>query len=104
MKVFQDTPSVKITVDATVTVPNNVKCVFSGVTLDSYPNKENNKLTEYKFEQKVLVPTYLIVFASGDIEYRKISERTGVWAEPALVEKAKYEFEDAEVFLKAVNI
>jgi len=40
--------------------------------------------------------------AAGDIEYRKISERIGVWAEPALVEKARYEFEDAEIFLKAV--
>jgi aminopeptidase N len=79
-----------------------VKCLFSGITLDSYPNKENNTLTEYKFEQKIKVPTYLIILAAGDLEYRATSERCGVWAEPALVERAKYEFEDAETYLKAV--
>ena len=53
LTLFQDSPAVKATVKAIATVPKNVKCVFSGLTIDSYPNKINPNLTDYKFEQKM---------------------------------------------------
>ena len=46
----------------------------------------------YEFEMKQPIPGYLIALAVGDIEFGKIDERTGVYAEPSVVESAVYEF------------
>ena len=42
------------------------------------------------------IPSYLMSIAAGDLVFKPISERSGVWAEPAMVDKATKEFEDTE--------
>ncbi len=79
-----------------------MKCVFSGNFVKSEDDKEK-RLTYYYYEQKNLVPTYLIVLAAGDIEYAKITDRTGVWAEKEILNKATYEFANTDLFIKKVN-
>ena len=45
------------------------------------------------------IPTYLLALAVGDLEFRALGPRTGVWAEPSKVDAAAREFEDAEAML-----
>jgi hypothetical protein len=42
------------------------------------------------------IPSYLLALAVGDIVFQSISERSGVYAEPATIERAAYEFVDLE--------
>ena len=56
---------------------------------------------EYRFEMKQPIPSYLIALAVGDLEFRTIGPRTGVYAEPGVVDKAAAEFADLEEMVKA---
>lgn len=58
---------------------------------------EKSRKKSYQFSQTLPVPAYLIAIAVGDLSQKKIGPRSTVWAEPDLIEKAAYEFE--EVFL-----
>jgi aminopeptidase N len=49
------------------------------------------------------VPSYLIALAIGDLRFEAISDNTGVWAEPARVDKAAKEFADLPRFLDAAQ-
>ena len=99
---YQDSPSAKVTVETKITLTNKVKCVFVGPLLKTEEHKENGTST-YFFEQKNLIPTYLIVFAAGDMEFASMTERTGIWAEKDMLTKACYEFQNADLFIRKVN-
>ena len=93
----QDTPAVKITVSVGITVEKPLFAVESGI----YQNRiDNGDTITYFYEQKVPIPSYLIAFAAGAIEERKISDRTKVYGEKELVDLAAYEFEDTENFIQ----
>ena len=49
------------------------------------------------------MPPYLIALAVGDIAFRPLGPRTGVYAEPAVVEKAASEFADLEKMVDAAE-
>jgi hypothetical protein len=49
------------------------------------------------------IPSYLIALAIGDLRFKAIGERTGVYAEPELLEAAAKEFEDTESMLIATE-
>jgi len=76
--------------------------LFSGTFDKSERSNETNEIT-YFYKQKIPVPTYLIAFACGDLEYGKISERCGIYTERGLLEKALYEFAETEKFLKTAE-
>src|SRR5262249_58180891 len=48
-------------------------------------------------------PPYLIALAAGDIAFKPLSNRTGVYAEPATLDKAAREFEDTEKMVVATE-
>jgi aminopeptidase N len=56
--------------------------------------------TEFRFQMPQPIPSYLIAIAIGDLEFRPTGPRTGVWAEPAVVDAAAWEFGDAEAMLR----
>jgi len=76
--------------------------VFSGTFDKSEINQQTNEITFY-YNQKIPIPTYLIAFACGDLEYGKISERCGIYTERGLLDKALYEFAETEKFLKTAE-
>lgn len=95
-----DTPSVKLTYSAEVTVPRGLTCLMSCLSKDSEDIEDK---TLFRFYQPVVIPAYLIAIVVGALEKRDISDRCCVWAEPSVVEKARYEFEDTELMLKAAE-
>ena len=49
------------------------------------------------------VPSYLIALAVGDLSFKSLGRRTGVYAEPSVVEKAANEFSDTEKMVEATE-
>ncbi|XP_001509819.2 leukotriene A-4 hydrolase [Ornithorhynchus anatinus] len=96
----QDTPSVKITYYAEVSVPKDLVALMSAVRDgdESDPADATRKI--YKFSQKVPIPCYLVALVVGALESRKIGPRTLVWSEKEQVEKSAYEFSETEAMLK----
>ena len=54
---------------------------------------------EYEFTMAQPIPSYLIALAIGDLQFKAMGERTGVYAEPSMLDAAAAEFEDTESML-----
>jgi aminopeptidase N len=83
----QDSPGVRFTYNAKVTVPKDLLAVMSAVN----PQKKNDTGV-YTFKQDKAIPSYLMAIAVGDIEFQSIDNRTGVYAEPSMLKKSAWEF------------
>src|SRR5262245_18332253 len=57
----------------------------------------------YKFEMPQAIPPYVIALAAGDIAFKSLGDRTGVYTEPAMMDKAAREFEDTEKMVVATE-
>lgn len=88
---LQDTPQIRFTYSAKVTAPKDVMVLMSA---DNDPNATRDG--EYEFKMPQPIPSYLMAIAAGDLVFKPVSGRSGVWAEPAMVDKAVKEFEDTE--------
>jgi leukotriene-A4 hydrolase len=53
----------------------------------------------WRFEQPVVIPSYLFAIAVGEVEQRRLGPRCTVWAEPSVIEAAAHEFVDSDTFL-----
>lgn len=84
----QDGPGVRFTYEATVTVLPGLLVVMSAS--NPVEMKDNGS---YKFRMDQPVPSYLMALAAGDLTYHALSENSGVYAEPSVIEKAALEFE-----------
>uniref|UniRef100_A0A2K5NXM8 Leukotriene A4 hydrolase n=1 Tax=Cercocebus atys TaxID=9531 RepID=A0A2K5NXM8_CERAT len=96
----QDTPSVKLTYTAEVSVPKELVALMSAIRDGEVPDPEDPSRKIYKFIQKVPIPCYLIALVVGALESRQIGPRTLVWSEKEQVEKSAYEFSETESMLK----
>ena len=46
------------------------------------------------------IPAYLMALSVGDLQFKKLGNHTGVYAEPCMLSKASFEFENTEKMLK----
>lgn len=83
----QDSPAIRFTYNAKVTVPKELMAVMSAVN----PQQKNNTGI-YTFSQNKAIPSYLMAIAVGDIGFKSIDQRTGVYAEKSVLDKATWEF------------
>ncbi|KQB38337.1 hydrolase/aminopeptidase [Flavobacterium aquidurense] len=83
----QDSPGIRFTYNAKVTVPKDLLAVMSAVN----PQKKNDTGV-YTFKQDKAIPSYLMAIAVGDLEFQSIDNRTGVYAEPSMLKKSAWEF------------
>ena len=91
---LQDSPQVRVTYNATIRTPVELRAVMSAV---NDPRAPKNGVYEFIMPQPI--PSYLIALAIGDLSFKSMGERTGVYAEPSVLESAAAEFEDTESML-----
>ena len=86
---IQDSPGLRISYSADITVPEGMLPVMSAAN-----PQVKNKTNTYSFEMNQPIPPYLIALAVGNLEFKKIDNRTGVYAEPNMLESCVAEFVD----------
>ncbi len=94
----QDSPGIRFTYDARVKVPSNMMALMSAENPQS-----KNTSGEYTFSMPQPIPSYLMALSAGDVVFKSISERTGVYAEPSLLDTSVYEFQDLENMVQAAE-
>jgi len=99
----QDTPVVRVSYLAEVTVPEGLTAVMSAGPSGDAPAPGGRHT--YRFAMPQPIPTYLLALAVGRLESRDLSPRSRVWAEPETVEAAAWEFAGVEdMILKAEGL
>ncbi len=93
-----DSPSIRFTYNARVKVPPGSLALMSA----SNPQQKSPDGV-YSFSMTQPIPSYLMALAVGDFEFRAISERTGIYAEPEMVYSAHYEFAEVERMIQAAE-
>jgi aminopeptidase N len=94
----QDSPGVRFTYDATLRVPKNLVALMSA-------ENPQAKTAEgiYQFRMPQPIPSYLLAIAVGDLEFRPFDARSGVYAEPPVIEAAANEFPDTPKMIGAAE-
>ena len=95
---LQDTPRVRFTYTAHVTAPQDAMVLMSA---DNDPSAPRDG--DYTFTMPQKIPSYLLAIAAGDLVFAPISNRSGVWAEPSVVQGAASEFADTEKMIETAE-
>ncbi len=98
----QDSPGIRQTWEATLTVPGDLVAVMSAEKLSGDQGELlSDGRRRFRFAMDKPVPPYLIAFAVGDLKFRSLGPRSGVWTEAAMLDAAAYEFADVEKMIDA---
>ncbi|HRK83555.1 MAG TPA: M1 family metallopeptidase [Saprospiraceae bacterium] len=94
----QDTPGNRITYNAEIQTPVGMMAVMSAEN-----PQQKSPDGKYQFRMEQPVATYLIALAAGDIAFKSVGPRTGVYAEPPMLEKSAWEFAEMEKMVEAAE-
>ena len=81
----QDTPAVRMTYDAEIEAPSALQPLMAA-----------RRVGPGRFEMPEPIPAYLVALAAGHVDFRETGPRSGVWAEPSVLERAAHELADVE--------
>ncbi|MBK6265959.1 M1 family metallopeptidase [Marivirga sp. S37H4] len=95
---IQDSPAIRFSYSAKVKVPENFMALMSAENPQKIDTTGN-----YQFEMQQAIPAYLMALAVGNLTFDSTGSRTGVYAEPVTIEKAKYELEDMASMLETAE-
>ncbi len=93
---LQDTPRVRSTYAAALHVPPGIVAVMAAEGDTAKARGQG----VFRFRMPQPIPSYLLAFAAGDLEFKATGPRTGVWAEPSMLQAAAWEFADAEAMIE----
>ena len=97
----QDSPGVRQTWEARIRVPKALTAVMSAPKAGEPVTNGESRVFFYKMDKPVA--PYLIAIAVGDLAFRELGPRTGVWTEPAMLDKAAAELADTEKMVAAAE-
>ncbi len=103
----QDSPGIRQTWEARITAPAELNVVMSGIVQgeaeDAGPDAAGGDRHTFSFRMDHPVAPYLIALAAGNIEFRDLGNRTGVWTEPETMDAAAAELVDTEAMVEAAE-
>ena len=97
----QDSPGIRQSWEARIHVPEALTAVMSAPK-DSEPVKQGGMRT-FGYRMDNPVASYMIAIAVGDLQFRDLGPRTGVWSEPATLDAAAAELADTEKMVTAAE-
>ena len=99
----QDGPGIRQTYDAVIRVPVGMRAVMSAAHVGTEGERDAQGRAVFRFRMDNRIPPYLIALAAGDIAFRPIGSRTGVYAEPAVVGRAAAEFVEVDQMIETAE-
>ncbi len=99
----QDSPGIRQTWSAKITVPEALTAVMSAEMLTPDSEAAGEGLHAYRFRMTNPVPPYLIALAVGDLDFASVGEGVGVWTEPGRLEAARNEFSEMRQLVDAAE-
>ena len=99
----QDSPGIRQTWTARIVVPDDLVAVMSGEKLTPQGEPAGPGLRAYRFRMTHPTAPYLIALAVGDIAFKPLGARTGVYTEPSMIDRAAYELADTEKMVEAAE-
>jgi aminopeptidase N len=98
----QDSPGIRQTYTARITVPTGLTAVMSAESMTPH-GIEVPGGHAFDFRLTRPVPPYLIALAVGELAFAPLGPRSGVYAEPATIDAAANEFVDVERMIAAAE-
>lgn len=89
----QDSPSVRFTYSAKVKVAAPLTAAMSA---DRTKVEQQGDFNVCTFDMPQAIPSYLFALAVGNLSFKKLGPRCGVFAEPQVLEEAAWEFAETE--------
>ncbi|MDO8622251.1 MAG: M1 family metallopeptidase [bacterium] len=96
----QDTPAIRFTYEAELTVPRALRGLMAA---GHTGRQELGDLALERWAMPQPIPAYLIALAVGELESRDITPRSRVWAEPHIVEMAASDFRDVGAMMEVAE-
>jgi aminopeptidase N len=97
----QDSPGIRQTWTARIVAPQALTVVMSAEALGG--EAAGDAARAWRFRMALPVAPYLIAIAIGELQFRELGPRTGVYAEPAVIDAAATEFADLEAMMRATE-
>jgi aminopeptidase N len=98
----QDSPGIRFTYEATVEICGPERGQLLALMSAENPQQPAAE-GRYQFRMTQPIPAYLMALAVGRLDFASLSERTGIYAEPATLASATYEFADLEQMVAAAE-
>ena len=97
----QDSPGIRQSWEATIRVPAGLTAVMSAPKAAEPLTQGGESVFSYRMEHSVA--PYMIAIAVGDLAFRELGPRTGVWTEPSMLDSAAAELADTEKMVETAE-
>jgi leukotriene-A4 hydrolase len=97
----QDSPGIRQTWEAKISVDKPLTVVMSAPRIGQPADSGDQRTFSFRMDRSVA--PYMIAIAVGDLAFRSLGPRTGVWAEPATLNSAASELSDTEKMVSAAE-
>ncbi|MGZ8371043.1 MAG: M1 family metallopeptidase [Caulobacteraceae bacterium] len=98
----QDSPGIRQTYEARIVAPDPLRVVMSAEMLTPNGEKVANGRA-FRFRLDKPIPPYLMAIAIGDIAFKAEGARTGVYTEPAMLNRVASELVDLEKLVETAE-
>ncbi|WP_294121433.1 M1 family metallopeptidase, partial [Sphingomonas sp.] len=97
----QDSPGIRQSWEARVSIDKPLTVVMSSPRAAEPADSGNKRIFSFRMDHPVA--PYLIAIGAGDLAFRDLGPRTGVWAEPVTLARAAAELSDTEKMVDAAE-